>query len=85
MAQGKVCATKEEFDALDFEGRMAAVADLVRQRLADTTPADTSYKALTEAVRQAFYRDYSLWDAEFDYIERVVARVLAEASRQSEG
>ncbi|ELR13002.1 uncharacterized protein ACA1_096740 [Acanthamoeba castellanii str. Neff] len=81
MAQGKVCATKEEFDALDFEG----LADLVRQRLADTTPADTSYKALTEAVRQAFYRDYSLWDAEFDYIERVVARVLAEASRQSEG
>jgi len=78
----KVC-TREEFDTLNLEGRMSAIADYVRQRLADTTPADDiSFQSHTEAVRKAFYRDYSLWDVEFDYIERVVTRTLAEAARQ---
>jgi len=71
------------FDSLDFEGRMSAIAKLVRHLMATQQPqppdlSKINIQLLTTAVRQTFYRDYSLWDAEFDAIERVVNRTVAE-------
>ena len=76
------------FDTLDFDGRMSAIATLVREHLAalepDTaTSAEISFQVLTNAVRRAFYRDYSLWDAEFDAVERIVRRTIAETTQSN--
>ena len=72
----------QSFDESNLEGRMSAIAELVRQRLAEE--ADFSFETAIAAVRQTFYRDYSLWDAEFNYVERVVTRTLAAAAKQNQ-
>lgn len=68
---------------VDFDQRMAACAQLVRQQLAGGLwpPGDEGPLAtrLMQAVRQALYRDHGLWDAEAHLVERIVDRALAEA------
>lgn len=64
-----------------FDERMAAIADLVRERMASNVRP--GFQDHVDAVREQFYTDYSQWDAEFDVVERVITRAMAEAQQGS--
>lgn len=60
--------------------RLAAVKSLVENAVKNAHDSFNrpTYQGLLDEVRTKHYDDYSLWDAEFDMVEQVVVRVLAE-------